>query len=182
MLLTQFSGQITYMSFMLLLLVLVLNVSTDMFSARVDVTTILRAVTALDVSVAHPAVAGTSASSAWVLRKCATVDGFAARQRDKDKRKKYAENRCAERFRPLSHETYGRLGQPAMALLSELGDIVAAGQRSTKTAFMQSALTELSVALQRGNEEVFRMYGFNFAKIAGHYFVPGDVAPTALLG
>ena len=69
-----------------------------------------------------------------------------------------------------------------MALLAELGDIVATGQRSTKSAFIQSALAELSVALQRGNEEVFRMYGFNFAKVAGHYFVPGDVAPTALLG
>ena len=69
-----------------------------------------------------------------------------------------------------------------MGLLSELGDIVAAGGRSSKGAFMQSALAELSVALQRGNHEVFRMYGFNFAKLAGHYFVPGDAVPTALLG
>ena len=150
--------------------------------ARGDVLAILRAVTALDVSVAHPAVAGCARDDHWLLRKCASEDGFAAAQRDKEKRDKYQGNNCAELFIPLSHETWGRLGKPAMALLSDLGDIVEAGGRSTKGAFIQSALAELSVALQRGNEEVFRMYNFNFANVAGHHFVPGDVVPTALLG
>ena len=149
--------------------------------ARGDVLAILRAVTALDVSVAHPAVAGNDSSADWLLRQCAEVAGFAAQQRDEQKRKKYRRNNFAEQFTPLSHETYGRLGLPAMALLSQLGDIVEAGGRSSKGSFMQSALLELSVALQRGKKVVFRMYNFNFAKLSGHHFVHGDVIPTALL-
>ena len=97
------------------------------------------------------------------------------------KRRKYAENRFRDQFIPLSHETYGRLGKPCMKLLSDLGDIVAASGRSSKSAFIDAALAELSVALHRGNEEVFRMYRFNFAKVSGHHFLPGGAVPSALM-
>ena len=149
--------------------------------ARGDILAVLRAVTALDVSVCHPAVSGNVASGDWMLRKCAAIQGFAARKRDRAKRLKYAKNAFAEAFTPLSQETYGFLGKPAMALLSLLGDMVQDAGRSSKRAFMESAVLELSVALQKGNNEVFRMYNFNYAKVAGHHFIPGDVLPTAVL-
>ena len=149
--------------------------------ARGDILAILRAVTALDISVTHPACAGTCDASFRALRRAAGEDGHAAQARDEAKRRKYADNNFREQFVPLSHETYGRLGKPAMALLSDLGDIVAGAGRSSKSAFMNRALAELSVALQKGNEEVFRMYRFNFAKVSGHDFVPGDVVPSALM-
>ena len=151
-------------------------------NSRGDILAILAAVTALDVSVAHPAVAGTSSSGRTRLRACAATAGAAAAHRDEDKRKKYRDNACAEAFTPLSHETWGRLGKPAMQLLSVLGDAVAAGGHSSKAAFVRGALAELSVALCRGNERVFRMYSFNFARVSGSAFVAGDMMPTAELG
>ena len=135
--------------------------------------------TALDVSVGHPATAGTSASCLSFVHRCTAQDGAAAAARDAEKRDKYHVNACAEAFVPLSHETWGRPGKPAMRLLSLAGDAVAAGVAGLKSLFIRG---ELSVALCRGNERVFRMYAFNFAKVAGSVFVPGDVVPSPELG
>ena len=83
---------------------------------------------------------------------------------------------------PLSQETYGRLGSKAMEILNHLGKMTVAGGRSARAAFLKTATAELSVALQRKNEDIFRMFGFNFAKLSGRDFVPGDAMPSALLG
>ena len=69
-----------------------------------------------------------------------------------------------------------------MKVVSELGDMVAAAGHSSKASFVQGAYVQLSVALCRGNERVFRMYAFNFPRVAGGQFVPGDAMPTADLG
>ena len=73
-----------------------------------------RRLTVADISVIHPG-ADTYVSAA------ATTAGAAAKDRDDKKHQKY--NRAGSavyRMVPLSHESYGRLGQPAIQLLNEL--------------------------------------------------------------
>ena len=101
-----------------------------------------------------------------------------AEKRDEVKHAKYRENACAEAFKPLSHETYGRLGQPARKLLAWFGDVVSGPGLLSKSSFMAGAYTELSVALCKGNEVVFRMFAFNLAKLAGSRFAVGDLVPS----
>ena len=54
-------------------------------------------------------------------------------------------------FTPLIVEAYGRLGKPALELLSRLADIASEGGKVTKAGFIASALKEMSVGLCRGN-------------------------------
>ena len=54
-------------------------------------------------------------------------------------------------FTPLIVEAYGRLGKPALGLLSRLADIASEGGKVTKAGFIASALKEMSVGLCRGN-------------------------------
>ena len=150
--------------------------------SRGDLIAVLAALTTLDVSVAHPACAGTCSSSLSALRRAAMCAGSAARTREKDKDKQYRDRGFKDEFIPLAHESYGRLGPEATEVLNALGEMVAQGGRSTKAAFIRSAHQELAVALQRGNYEIFRMHCFNCAKLAGRHFVAGDAVPSALLG
>ena len=149
--------------------------------ARGDICAILDAQEVLDVSVAHPAVAATCSSSMTRLRRCARTDGHAAHERDERKRIKYRNNGCVGPFRPLSHETYGRLGKPAQALLCKLGDMAASCGATTKTAFVQSAVRELSTTLCKGNHLVFRKFDFNLAKVSGSAYEAGLLLPTDAL-
>ena len=82
-------------------------------------------------------------------------------------------------FVPLSVETYGRWGQPAMKLLSALASAGAATRGVTfdPSAFVTFALRELSMALCRGNGLLFRRGQGACAKAAGHAFRAGAVAP-----
>jgi hypothetical protein len=63
-------------------------------------------------------------------------------------------------FTPLSMESYGRLGRPAMQLLQTLAAAAAssatAGSDVTTSSFVTGALRELGVALVKGNEVVYR--------------------------
>ena len=148
---------------------------------RGDICAILDMQEVLDVSVAHPATAATCASSRSDLRRCAHTDGSAAHDRDVLKRNKYRRNGCVEVFRPLSHETYGRLGKPAQALLCQLGDMAAGCGGTTKAAFVQGAVRELSTTLCKGNHLVFRKFSFNLAKVSGSAYEPGLMLPTDAL-
>ena len=127
---------------------------------------------ALDVSVIHPAAPS-------YARRASHVNGAAAKARDDFKRRKYADNGCAEAFLPLSVETYGRLGEPAQRLVRKLAAAASAGGLLLKSAFCAAAYTELSVALLKGQERVFRMFAFNLAKVEGAQFAPGDLVPSA---
>ena len=137
--------------------------------ARGDIMAVLQEVMALDVSVIHPAAPSYSRGAA---------DGSAAKKRDKAKRDKYAENGCAEAFVPLSVETYGRLGVPAQRLVRKLAAAASVGGLLNASSFCAAAYTELSVALVKGQERVFRMFAFNLAKVAGAQFMPGEMVPS----
>jgi hypothetical protein len=79
---------------------------------------------------------------------------------------------------PLSVESLGRLGKPAMGLLHALADVAASGGGVCKSAFVTSALRRLSVALCRGNG---RMHGeslFTLALASGRAFQPGLLVPV----
>ena len=54
-------------------------------------------------------------------------------------------------FVPFAVESFGHLGEDALAFLSTLGDTVAQGGRVSKAAFVKSAFQEISCTLQRGN-------------------------------
>ena len=138
--------------------------------ARGDVMAVLQAVMALDVSVIHPAAPSHA-------RRASCVDGAAATERDDFKRRKYAGNGCAEAFIPLSVETYGRLGKPAIRLVRTLAAAASVGGLLSRSAFCAAAYTELSVALVKGQERVFRMFAFNLA-VEGAQFAPGDLVPS----
>ena len=115
------------------------------------------------------------------MERCARENGHAAADRDAYKTRKYASNNMgSDNFIPLSHETYGRLGKPAMQLLNTLADVVEAEGRSTKAAFLDGAYAELSVALQFGNQKVFTQYQANFARIDGRHVMHGQEQPSAL--
>ena len=65
-----------------------------------------------------------------------------------------------------------------MALLCDLGDRVEGSGGACKASFVKGALQQLAVALCRGNELNFCMYGFNYARVSGCDFVPGDLVPS----
>jgi hypothetical protein len=102
-----------------------------------------------DVSVVHPV-----ANS--FLRRAAHTAGTAASARDAAKSLKYGSGGHT----PLSMESYRRLGRLAMQFLQTLADAATssatAGSDVTISSFVTGALRELSVALVKGNEVVYR--------------------------
>jgi hypothetical protein len=108
-----------------------------------------------DVSVVHPA-----ANS--FFQQAAHAAGAAASARDAAKSRKYGGGGqvAGGSFTPLSMESYGRLGRPAMQLLQTLAaaaaSSVTAGSDFTTSSFVTGALRELSTALVIGNEVVYR--------------------------
>jgi hypothetical protein len=83
----------------------------------------------------------------------ARAPGFAAAARDASKRRAYRQVSSALPFVPMSVESFGRLGAPALTLLGDLADqaVQAGGPGLSRAAFILGALRELSVALCRGN-------------------------------
>jgi hypothetical protein len=108
-----------------------------------------------DVSVIHPA-----ANS--YFHRAAHTAGAAASLRDASKFYKYGGGGqvAGGSFTPLSMESYGRLGRPAMQLLQTLAaaavSSATAGSYVTTSSFVTGALRELGVALVKGNEVVCR--------------------------
>jgi hypothetical protein len=91
----------------------------------------------VDVSATHPVGVATGAVAAM-------TDGVAAAKHDGEKRRSYNRlNPNGYPFVPFSVETYGRLGNPAIALLERLGVEAAAAAvlgAVSKSAFVRSAL------------------------------------------
>ena len=56
----------------------------------------------------------------------------------------------ARRFVPLSHETYGRAGPEAFALLNEIAEYAARIGSVSKKLFMENAMWDVSTTLCRG--------------------------------
>jgi hypothetical protein len=128
--------------------------------------------TVTDVSVIHPAAAS--------YVRAARVEGGAAASRDQVKRAQYSSaDPNGYAFVPLSVETFGRLGKPAMELLNQLATTAASGGTARKDCFVIGALKELSVALCRGNGFVLRRSLGVLARVAGTSFLMGMTVPTS---
>ena len=70
--------------------------------------------------------------------------GVSTEAKDALKRDKYGRTDTgACRFVPLSHETYGRAGPPAFALLHELAEFAASIGAVSKNIFMENAMRDL---------------------------------------
>ena len=127
--------------------------------------------TVVDVSIVHPAAA--------TFARLACSPGGAAAKRDAEKRHKYlTTDPHGYTFVPLSHETFGRLGKPAMDLINTLAS-AAAESGVYKEGFVINALRELSVSLCRGNGIMFRRGLMNMARVSGAAFREGLALPTA---
>ena len=127
--------------------------------------------TMVDVSVTCP-------TAATYLLAAARVDGSAAARRDTAKKAKYAQDGAGGyAFVPLSVETHGRWGKPAMQLLKQLSDH-AGFQDADGPSFITNALGELSVALCKGNHIVFRAGLKVLARASGVGFCAGASAPS----
>jgi hypothetical protein len=104
-----------------------------------------------DISVIHPFVAAS-------LRAAALTDGAVAARRDTTKKAAYnALEPNGYNFLPFSVESYGRLGKPALAILSPFGEEACSSGTVSKGAFVARALCELSVGLCRGNATMYRV-------------------------
>jgi hypothetical protein len=130
-----------------------------------------------DVSIIHPA-------AETYVEAASKATGAAAALRDAHKIELYAQSPRAGalEFVPLSMETYGRMGAPAMALLRKLAELAADTGRVDKQRWMKSALQKLSVALQRGNTWRFKAGLSVGARAPGKLFQPGLTAPTVSSG
>lgn len=129
------------------------------------------ALTVVDVSVIHPCARTYVAAAS---RK----EGSAAALRDQQKLDKYeTADPHGYAFVPLSIETYGRLGKPAMQLLNTLGDRAAEGG-ADKSAFVTNALRRLSMALCRGNAVVYKRGLTVMARVSGEHFLEGMLVPS----
>ena len=126
-----------------------------------------------DVSVIHPAAASYSAAAA-------RSEGAASRIRDAEKRRKYAQAEPAGYpFIPLTSETFGRLGAPAMQLLNDLAARASASGTVQKDSFVKSALRDLSITLCKGNGENCRRCTSVLARVSGTTFMAGASVPHA---
>ena len=112
----------------------------------------------------------------------AQTTGSAAALRDRHKRAKYARGDMGGcTFVPLSVESYGRLGAPAMQLLNDLADTAAASGVVVKGDFVRNTLRELSVGLCKGNGIMYRAGLKILARTSGRAFLSGNDVPTAEL-
>ena len=98
----------------------------------------------MGVCATHPLAASAVAAVAWTTG--ATVEA-----KDALKRHKYSRTGTgACRFVQLSHETYGRAGLEAFALLIEIAEYAAGIGSVCKKLFMENAMRDLSTTLCRG--------------------------------
>ena len=92
----------------------------------------------------HPLVAS-------AVKAAARDTGATAEGKDSLKRDKYSlTGTGACRFVPLSHETFGRAGPAAFALLNEIAEFVASSGVVSERIFLENAMHDLSTTLCRG--------------------------------
>ena len=131
------------------------------------------ALTVADVSVVHPC-------AITYMRAGARKEGGAATVRDAAKRAQYATaDPTGYAFTPLSTESFGRLGKPAMKLLSKLAETAGDGGVRPKDGFVAHALRELSIGLCKGNAVLYKRSMYALARVSGNEFRAGMDYPMA---
>lgn len=128
--------------------------------------------TVADVSVICP-------TAQSYLPRAAVETGSAAATRDKAKRRKYKPTSGGYAFVPISVETHGRIGTPAMDLLGKVAAQAGLREERGKATFVTNALRELSVGLCKGNAILFRAGLQILARCSGRHFVAGVDRPHA---
>ena len=140
--------------------------------SRGDIIWTMEEITIGDVSVIHPA-------AATYVAGAAKKEGSAAQVRDDQKTRRYKQSDMAGyMFKPLTVESYGRMGKPAMDVLNEFANAAASNGRVDKATFVQNALRELSAALCKGNYLVFKRANDVYAQAYGEVFVEGAAVIT----
>ena len=126
----------------------------------------------LDVSLTHP-------RAATYVTDAATIQGSAAAKRDALKYRGHnGHYHPGYTFIPASVETYGYLGKPLVRYLNTLSGVAAArGPAVTKGSFLAGAHRELSVALIKCQESVYRGCANLLARAAGRPVLPGAEVP-----
>ena len=97
-----------------------------------------------DMCVTHPLAASAVAAAAWTT-------GATAEGKDALKRNKYSRTgtgSCSSV--PLRHETYGRAGPEAFALLNEIAEYAAGVGSVSKKLFTENVMRDLSTTHPRG--------------------------------
>jgi hypothetical protein len=127
-----------------------------------------------DVSDIHPAAASFAVGAA-------RTPGFAAAARDASKWRAYRHVSSALPFVPISVESFGRLGAPALTLLGGLAGqaVLAGGPDLSRAAFISGALWELCVALCLGNASLCRLGAYVGARATGWTPICGLARPSA---
>ena len=108
--------------------------------------------------------------------------GAAAELRAAKKVAKYAlQERGGYDFTPLVSESYGRLCSASHGLLNKLGLLASDSGRLTKGAWVEGSLRQLSVALCKGNDQVFRANLHSFCRAAGRHPLRGAAVPHTIM-
>jgi hypothetical protein len=129
-------------------------------------------ITIADASIIHPLSINT-------LLAAAAMAGAAAARRDQQKRAAYSPVELnGYMFVPFSMESYGRLGQPAMALLHQLWDEATGPGGVSRASFVAGALREICIGLCRGNFLLYRRSIGRLARASGSHFRAGLHVPT----
>jgi hypothetical protein len=84
-------------------------------------------------------------------------------------------------FVPLTVESFGNLGAPALSLLRSLADqaVKSGGPGLSRVAFISGALRELGVALCRGNASLGRSSLYALTRVSGRASLRGLSCPSA---
>ena len=126
----------------------------------------------VDVCVTHPLASYAVAATAWCT-------GVSATAKDALKRDKYGRTGMgACRFVPLSHETYGRAGPPAVALLHELAEFADSTGAVSKKIFTENAMRSLPKTLCRGIARQVLASAPVRVRLDGRPALPGLPIPT----
>jgi hypothetical protein len=131
-----------------------------------------------DVSVIHP-------GASTYCAVAAKTDGGAAARRDAAKTALYRGYGAGYyRFVPLTVETFGRLGQPLMKLITDVSNQATQHGNGTFTReqFVTGVLRELSVCLCRRNASLERAVAGCFVRVSGGSYSPGLDQPTTEIG
>jgi hypothetical protein len=83
---------------------------------------------------------------------------------------------------PLTHESYGRMGQPASKFLNELANLASSTGAVEKSRFVESALQALLIALCRGTHRIVAAYAALNTRFTGSALIPGLPVPTTDAG
>ena len=81
-------------------------------------------------------------------------------------------------FVPFAVESCGYMGKAALGFVGRLGDVAAGSGRISKSAFVRWAMQVLSVALQKGNADMYRAFGLVISREQGSRFDPGHEIPV----